>query len=299
MNITITGGSGFLGKNLNSFLLSLNKYEVRNIRININDDFYLDDNCLINLIGKAHDFKKNISFSEYYNVNTVLSNKVFDSFLASNAKVFITISSVKAVADSADFELTEETMPNPVSFYGISKLFAEQYILSKQIPDGKRVYILRPCMVHGPGNKGNLNLLYKIISRGFPWPLGAFENSRSFLSIDNLCFIINEIIERDDIPSGVYNVADDTPLSTNQVVSLFAEINGGKNMILKIPKNVIKFFASLGEYLKLPLDVDRFQKLTQNYVVSNVKIKSVLGKTLPVSSKDGLMRTFQSFSYND
>lgn len=49
--------------------------------------------------------------------------------------------------------------------YGKSKLLAEQYILSKTIPNGKRVYILRPCMIHGTGNKGNLNLLYKIVSK--------------------------------------------------------------------------------------------------------------------------------------
>ena len=52
--------------------------------------------------------------------------------------------------------------------------------------DGKKVYILRPCMIHGPGNKGNLNLLYGVVSKGMPWPLGAFENRRSFTSIGNL-----------------------------------------------------------------------------------------------------------------
>jgi len=85
---------------------------------------------------------------------------------------------------------------------------AEQYILSQPIPEGKRVYILRPCMIHGPGNKGNLNLLYSLVTKGFPWPLGLFENSRSYLSIENLCFIIKELIDREDIPSGVYNVAN-------------------------------------------------------------------------------------------
>ena len=81
--------------------------------------------------------------------------------------------------------LTEDTIPNPKTHYGISKLQAENYILDQKLPEGKRVYILRPCMIHGPGNKGNLNLLYTLVKKGFPWPLGAFENQRSFLSIDN------------------------------------------------------------------------------------------------------------------
>ena len=83
------------------------------------------------------------------------------------------------------------------------------YILSKEIPKGKRVYILRPCMIHGPGNKGNLNLLYQLVSKGLPWPLGGFQNQRSFLSVENLCFVIKELLENESIPSGVYQVADD------------------------------------------------------------------------------------------
>lgn len=60
----------------------------------------------------------------------------------------------------------------------------------------KRVYILRPCMIHGPGNKGNLNLLYNVVRKGIPWPLGDFENKRSFTSIDNLCYVVEGLLER-------------------------------------------------------------------------------------------------------
>jgi nucleoside-diphosphate-sugar epimerase len=94
-------------------------------------------------------------------------------------------------------------------------------------------------MIHGPGNKGNLNLLYKIVFKGLPWPLGAFENKRSFCSIDNLCFIINELIDNNKIPSGIYNVADDEAISTNELISLIAERQGKKSYILKIPKFII------------------------------------------------------------
>jgi nucleoside-diphosphate-sugar epimerase len=85
--------------------------------------------------------------------------------------------------------LTEEVEPKPLTHYGKSKLMAEEYILSQPLSVGKSYYILRPCMIHGPGNKGNLNLLYQIVQKGIPYPLAAFENKRSFLSIENLCFI--------------------------------------------------------------------------------------------------------------
>jgi len=293
-SIFLTGGSGFVGSNLIKFLRSSYNfliYDKKVIPEKIQD-------VVIHLAGKAHDLKNVSNSSDYYKVNTELTKDVFEVFLASNAKVFITLSSVKAVADEVDAKLTEDVTPNPITHYGKSKLLAEKYILSQPIPDGKRVYILRPCMIHGPGNKGNLNLLYSLVSKGFPWPLGLFENSRSYLSIENLCFIIMELIEREDIPSGVYNVADDVPISTNEIINMIAESKGKKARILNLSKNLIKLLARVGDSLKLPLNSERLQKLTESYIVSNAKIKEALGKQLPVSSNEGLIKTFQSFSQN-
>jgi nucleoside-diphosphate-sugar epimerase len=287
----LTGSSGFIGKFLISFFskdFEISFYE-RHAEVTINE------NIVIHLAGKAHDLKKISNPEEYYQINTDLTKKVFDAFLDSDAKVFITLSSVKSVADQILEELTEENIANPITHYGKSKLLAEQYILSKIIPEGKRVYILRPCMIHGPGNKGNLNLLYNLVSVGIPWPLGAYENKRSFCSIDNLMFIIKELIERDDVPNGIYNVADDLPLSTNEVISILAESQEKKSRILHVSKGLIRHVAKMGNVLKLPLNEERLNKLTETYVVSNKKILLALGKSLPISSKEGLMKTFQSF----
>jgi nucleoside-diphosphate-sugar epimerase len=293
-SLFLTGGSGFVGGNLIKLFCSF--YEIE--RYKKGGLIKVDQDVIIHLAGKAHDLKNVSSFDKYYKVNTELTKEIFDAFLTSKAKVFITLSSVKAVADEVEGELTEAFTPNPFTHYGKSKLLAEQYILSHPIPDGKRVYILRPCMIHGPGNKGNLNLLYSLVSKGLPWPLGLFENSRSYISIENLCFIIKDLIEREDIPSGVYNVADDVPLSTNEVIHMIAESKGKKAIILNLSQTLIKMLASVGDLLKLPLNSERLQKLTESYLVSNAKIKEALGKQLPVSSKEGLMRTFQSFADN-
>ena len=294
MSIFLTGSSGFVGKNIVSYfgkLLPINKYK-RGSVINIQED------VVIHLAGKAHDLKNNSNIQEYYVVNTELTKTVFDAFLKSDAKVFITLSSVKAVADQVENILLEEVIPNPFTHYGKSKLLAEKYIFSQQITEGKRFYILRPCMIHGPGNKGNLNLLYNLVSKGLPWPLGSYENYRSYLSIENLCFIIKELIENENIPSGVYNVADDVPLSTNAIIKLIAETKGKETRILKLSKPIITTFARFGDFLKLPLNSERLQKLTESYLVSNAKIKAAIKKPLPISSKLGLLKTFQSFSSN-
>jgi nucleoside-diphosphate-sugar epimerase len=297
IQISITGTSGFVGHNLYNSLspnIGIKKISrTQFLKIGSNDFEGVD--VLIHLAGKAHDLKNVLTLDEYYHVNTELTKKLFDAFIDSDATVFITLSSVKAVADEVHGELTEESIPNPITHYGKSKLLAEQYILSKEIPTGKRVYILRPCMIHGPGNKGNLNLLYKLVSKGIPWPLGAFENKRSFCSIDNLMFVFKELIEREDIPSGVYNVADDAPLSTNEVISILAESQNRKTRIWNISKRLIEHAARIGNVFKLPLNEERLQKLTESYVVSNKKLISAIGKPLPVSSREGLLKTFQSF----
>jgi nucleoside-diphosphate-sugar epimerase len=292
--IFITGSSGFVGRNLMQYLEPF--YTC--LKHRRNGLIEIDHDIVIHLAGKVHDLRNISNHEEYYQINTELTKKVFDAFLASDAKVFITLSSVKAVADEVKGELSEEQIANPITHYGKSKLLAEQYILSKEIPVGKRVYILRPCMIHGPGNKGNLNLLYKIVSKGIPWPLGSFENKRSFCSIDNLIFIFKELMEREDIPSGVFNVADDEALSTNEVVSILAESQNRKSRIWKISQGLIHSLSKLGDILRLPLSTERLQKLTESYVVSNQKIKSLIGKELPVSVKDGLLKTFYSFHTN-
>jgi len=159
----------------------------------------------------------------------------------------------------------------------------------------KLTYILRPCMIHGPGNKGNLNLLYKVVMKGIPYPLGAFENRRSFCSIDNLSFVISELIEK-EIASGIYNVGDDESLSTNELIILMATSINKPVRIWKWNKTLVQLVAKVGTLFHLPLNTERLHKLTDNYVVSNAKIKQALGiDKMPFRAEDGFKKTVKSF----
>ena len=295
MKITITGASGFVGHNLEEYLKDCHDLTNMSVRYIRNQQFDIKSDAIIHLAGKAHDLKKVSHPQDYYEANFELTKQLFDAFLNSEAKVIVFMSTVKAVADEVKGILSEDAIPNPKTHYGIAKHQAEQYILSHKLSEGKRVYILRPCMIHGPGNKGNLNLLYQLVAKGFPWPLGAFENQRSFLSIENLCFVIKELLENRAIPSGVYQVADDEPLATNELIELLGASLNKKSRIVNIPSSWIKKGASLGDYLHLPLNSERLQKLTENYVVSNDKIVKAIGKSLPIASRAGLLKTFESF----
>lgn len=292
MKIFITGEKGFVGTNMISYLNDKHELTFYNKKELINQTC----DIVLHFAGKAHDICVSSNSLDYYESNTELTKKLFDFFLNSDAKVFITLSSVKAVTDIVNEILTEDFIPNPVTDYGKSKLLAEEYILGKKIPNNKRVYILRPCMIHGPGNKGNLNILYKFVSKGFPWPLGSFNNQRSFCSIENLCYVINELIERDTIPSGIYNIADNDSFSTNDLIRLIADSQNKKAIIFNVPITAIKIISKIGDIFNLPLNSDRLKKLTESYLVSNAKIKNAIGKNLPISGTEGFVKTFNSFS---
>ncbi len=328
MKILITGVHGFVGTNLVKALskehtiygLDIISPMAEGVKFTFDWD-YLDKkneipevDAVIHLAGKAHDTKNQTVSDVYFKVNTGLTQRIFDWYLKQpTAKKFIFFSTVKSAADRVEGEyLTEDCVPTPVGPYGESKIKAENYIIEKFAPEAlkrqfhnfsdadsivkdKQVYIMRPCMIHGPGNKGNLNLLYGVVKKGIPWPLGAFENRRSFTSIENLQYVIEGLL-RKNVPSGIYHMGDDEALSTNELIEVICEAMGKKAHIWRIPRGLMNGLASVGGILHLPLNPLRMQKLTENYVVSNAKIKKALGiDRMPVRAKEGLKETIVSF----
>ncbi|SFT01746.1 Nucleoside-diphosphate-sugar epimerase [Porphyromonadaceae bacterium NLAE-zl-C104] len=312
MRILITGINGFVGTNftknwhINHTLFGLDIHQPE--REGVKRIFSWNEfgkippvDTIVHLAGKAHDTKNQSEAQSYFDINTGLTQRIFDYFLQSDARTFIFFSSVKAAVDTVPGDiLTEEIVPHPVGPYGESKIKAEEYILRTSNQDSraksKKIYILRPCMIHGPGNKGNLNLLYNVVKKGIPWPLGAYENLRSFCSIDNISFVVEQLIIKENIQSGIYHVGDDEPLSTNELIQLISESIGKKAHICKFPKGVMNTIAGVGDTLHLPLNKQRLQKLTENYIVSNEKIKNALGiDNMPVPARDGMRKTLESF----
>ena len=308
MNILITGIHGFVGSNL---VVALKEHHslygldiVAPEKEGVVKTFAWKDlettsfpmqqllkfDAIIHLAGKAHDTKNQSASQVYFDINTGLTQKIFDFFLESSAKKFIFFSSVKAAADSVVGDmLTEDVIPTPVGPYGESKIAAESYIkehfilpttssgylppLNSPVNRGKttspeeenvrysdkRVYILRPCMIHGPGNKGNLNLLYNVVKKGIPWPLGDFENKRSFTSIDNLCYVVEGLLTK-DVASGIYHMGDDEALSTNELIALMCEAMGKEPHIWKMNRKMMEGCAGLGTLLHLRSEERRVGK---------------------------------------
>lgn len=283
MRILITGSHGFIGTNLIEVLSR--QHEI--IRWNVREDKPLPEvDVVIHLAGLVHDTKHTYKKEAYYQVNTTLTQQIYDRFLDSNAKKFIFFSSIKA----KDYDTP----------YAQSKKVAENYILNTNITHliNKSVYILRPCMIHGKGMKGNFPLLFNWVKKGLPWPLAVYENQRSYASMGNVSFVVDRLI-KEEVHSGIYNICDDEMVSTNELIALMGECIGHQPKMLRVPKNIVRYGAKMGDWLHLPLNTERLMKLTSYYTVDNSDIKHALGiHQMPVRSIDGLRSTIYSMIEN-
>ena len=288
MRILISGAYGFVGTNLCRYLvgkghecvaLDIPKakrddvpYKAFHTWDELDSIEWAGIDAVVHLAGKAHDLKNVSDPQSYFDINVGLTERIFN---ASQGKVprFIYFSSSKA----ADADTP----------YGKSKLAAEQFLAGRAI-------ILRPAMIHGPGNKGNLNLLWGVAKRGFPWPLAAFENKRSFTSIGNICAAVEALCERGE--NGIYPIADDEMLSTNRLIELMAEVCGRKPHLWRMPKGLMRLAARMGDVLHLPLNTERLGKLTEDSFVDNGALKRHLGwSEMPIRAEDGMRETLKSF----
>ena len=250
MNILVTGIHGFVGSNLVVALKERHSLYGLDIvapeKEGVVKTFSWKDiepasfpmrnlpefDAIIHLAGKAHDTKNRSAAQSYFDINTGLTQKIFDFFLESSAKKFVFFSSVKAAADSVVGDmLTEDVVPAPVGPYGESKIAAENYILDKlKVENGKlkanpyddkQVYILRPCMIHGPGNKGNLNLLYNVVKKGVPGLWGLLRTEG--LLLDRQSLLCGERAVDQGGGEWYLHMGDDEALSTNELIALMCE----------------------------------------------------------------------------
>jgi nucleoside-diphosphate-sugar epimerase len=306
-NVLVVGSTGFVGQNFTTFLTTESNISFatldRKLSAKPHKQLVWNDLEILDLeqfdfifyfTGKAHDLKKTSNDQAYFDINVRLLERFLSRLQESNfAGNFLFLSSVKAVADEVYGVLTEDIAPNPKTPYGKSKLEAEKVIFSSFLAD--KAVILRPCMIHGKGNKGNLNLLFQMVYKGFPNVLADFKNERSLLSIDNLVIVFNAFLNH-KLSAGAYQVADSGFISTTVMMEVMANVTGKKLKNWAIPKTVISLVAKIGDFLPLPLNSDRLQKLTENYRVSNRKICQEMKQEMPFTIKQGLQNTIESFA---
>lgn len=311
--VSIIGGSGFIGENLHHALQS--EYEVCNIDKNQSSSFSTviadvrnisELNAAIQnpdwIVLLAAEHKDNVSpFSLYYDVNVKGTENVLNLMREKNIRKIIFTSTV-AVYGLNKTNPDENFPTEPFNDYGKSKLQAEELLRAwyNEAPQDRTLIIVRPTVVFGPKNKGNVyNLLQQILSGKFLM-IGNGENKKSMAYVGNLVsFIHFSMNETKGTGYQLFNYADKPDLTTNQLVKIISQLSGTKLSQLRIP-----YFVG---YLA-GLTFDMMSKITgKEMAISSIRIKKFCATTqysnkkveefdfkAPMTLQEGLNQTIKS-----
>lgn len=311
MKILLTGGTGFIGAHLVDSLNKLGGFDlvlpVRNSISTISSNFILVcslDSCtdwssalcsvdvVIHVAGLTHIQKGHHAdpLTEYRRVNVEGTLNLARQASVAGLRRFIFISSIKVNGEQTSLRLpfTAEDAPAPADAYGISKCEAEQGLQKIAENTGMEVVIIRPPLVYGQGAKGNIANLIKLVSKGVPLPLGAINNQRSIVSVENLVDFIITCIDHPAAANQVFLVSDGVDLSTTQLLRGVAEAMAVPSRLFSIPSSLLMFIATLLGKRSVA------HRLFGSLQVDISKSRELLGWQPPVSVEEGLRRCFET-----
>jgi UDP-glucose 4-epimerase len=215
------------------------------------------------------------SYEKYHEINVDYPLELAKLAKQNGVKQFVFISTIAVYGEGIE-KLDENADYNPITHYGKSKLEAEKQLLQLS-DDSFIVSIIRPPMIYGKNAPGNIDSLVKLVKKLPILPFGKIDNKRSFISIQNLCYIIDEIIMQQK--SGIFLASDDEPLSTSKLIELIAKNLDKKIYLIKIP-----FFESLLKLVKPSFH----KRLYGSLEVDNTLTKEKLNLKNPYSVEDGI-----------
>lgn len=312
MKIGIIGGSGFVGSRLIDSLID--KHEVVNIdkknsckhsditriadirSLDLLSSNFTDFNLVI-LLAAEH--KDNVSpKSLYYDVNVDGTKNVLKCMDDFGVKNFIFTSSV-AVYGLDKYNPDESHPINPFNHYGKSKWEAEEAIKewNNRSPHDKSITIIRPSVIFGEFNRGNVYNLMKQISSGFFIMIGSGQNKKSMAYVGNVVDFIKNRIEKKELGYNIFNYADKPDFSMLELVYIIQSNMKIKTPVLRIPYYIGIFFGYIFDIIsfiirkKIPLSSVRVKKFCATTQFDATKAHSVYKPTYTM--KEGLLNTLK------
>ena len=311
--IAVTGANGFIGRHTCELLRSAG-FSVRAIVRrpsevsgceNVTSDILDADqmaialagaSAVVHLAGRAHVIqeKSQDALTEFRRVNVGSSRALASAVARSGVGQVVFVSSIAAVAVTSATPLSENYPPAPATPYGISKLEAEQALLSMLPLEEINCTVFRPPMVFGPGMRGNPRTLLKLVAHGVPLPLGGIGGKRSMIYVMNLAAAIGRVLTS-PIPTGTYHLADNPPLTIAEFAKHLGVAMGRPARIVSVPLGILGALARLGDrvegVLPVPVNTERLRRVVGPYLVDARRFAELTGFRPPVSLDDAMRAT--------
>ena len=247
--------------------------------------------CVIHCAARAHVMHETAgdALAAYRAVNVDGSRRLAEQAAAAGVRRLVYLSSIKVngeqTALGAPFSFLDT--PAPEDAYGISKWEAEQALWDVSAQTGLEVVVVRPPLVYGPGVKGNLARLLKLVRSGVPLPLGAVQNKRSLIGLDNLVDLLIRCVYHPAAAGQTFLVSDGEDLSTPDLLRHMAAAMGRSARLVPVPVPLLRL---AGSALGKRAEIDR---LVGSLQINSSHTRQVLGWTPPVSIQEGIRRMVQ------
>ncbi|POA21773.1 NAD-dependent dehydratase [Pseudomonas sp. FW300-N1A1] len=309
--VLVTGASGFVGEAVVFRLLLDGKFTpvaaVRNfsrlvehcqvVPFSLGEDVLLpplnDIQVIIHCAARVHVMHEVgvDALAEFRKVNVDGTVQLARKAAEAGVKRFIYISSIKVNGESSvqGSPFRFDDIPAPIDPYGISKREAEIALQQVSLDTGMEVVIIRPPLVYGPGVGANFLSMMVWLNKGVPLPLGAINNRRSFVAVDNLADLIVKCVDHPEAANNTFLVSDGDDLSTTQLLKRIGAAFERPALLIPVPVRVLKFFLCVVGKKVIA------QRLLESLEVDIVRTQTLLDWNPPVGVDFALRQTVDHY----
>ena len=226
------------------------------------------------------------SLEAYRRVNVQGTLNLARQAAAIGVRRFLFLSSIKVNGEATQpsHPFAADEAPAPLDDYGISKMEAEQGLREIAVETGMEVVIIRPPLVYGPGVKANFASMMRWLRRGVPLPLGAIQNQRSLVALDNLVDLVVTCLTHPAAANQTFLVSDGEDVSTTELLRRMGKAMQCPAHLIPVPARLLKGAAALlGKQ-------DVAQRLCNSLQVDIQKTRQLLGWNPPLTLDQGLKK---------